>query len=200
MRLTLYRGSAVALLLGAVVAGATAQPPAYLDKLKADTAALAGERATAESAGAERARLTNDLKKLLERIDKAPPPIVQPPTSPAPKPKPPGAAFSPLATDKLRSAMDLVRANEIYSALNAFRQLNLQELSAEDRAFARFMEASCLRRLGQAKEALPIYREVGDANEDPFVASSAVSQVALLRTSEELQAQLAKLRERPKSR
>lgn len=199
MRFTLYRGSVVALLLGCVAAGVGAQQPSTLEKLKADTAALAGERTSVDSAGTERAKLANDLKKLLERLDKAPPPSpapTQPPVVPTKK----GAVLSPIAVDKLRAAMNLVQDNQINSALNAFRQLNLQELAPEDRAFARFMEASCLRRLGRAAEALPIYREVGDANEEPFVASSAVSQVGLLRTSEDLQAQLTKLRERPKSR
>lgn len=205
MRFAIYRSPAAALLvLGAAAAG-TAQPPAALDKLKANTTALANERAAAETSSAERAKLQDDLRRLIERLDKAP---LQPPANPNPNviggppktTKEPGPAITALPVDRLRAAINLVRDNQIESALNAFRQLNLQQLDAEDRAFAQFMTASCLRRLGRTAEALPIYREVGDAGEEPFIASSAVSQVALIRNSEELQAQLIKLRERPKAR
>lgn len=203
MRFSLLRVALVALLAIALAAGAPAQPPSALDKLKADTAALATERANAESASAERAKLTSDLKRLLERLDQAPP------KSPMPPPMPPtgntgkkdtGPSLTTVPVDRLRAAMNLVRDNQIESALNAFRQLDLQQLAPDDRAFALFMTASCLRRLGRTAEALPIYREVGNSTDDAFYSSSAVSQVALLNTAAELQAQLTKLRERPKTR
>ncbi|AMV25035.1 hypothetical protein VT84_11605 [Gemmata sp. SH-PL17] len=207
MRL-MYRVLALgAFLVPCVAAGVTAQPPSSAtEKLKSDTSALAGERTAAESTTTERAKLQADLRRLIDRLEKNPPgPGVVSPTSPPispPKTKDkdtnPGAGGA--AVDKLRAAMNLVLNNEIDAALNAFRQIDLQSLSAEDRSFARFMTASCLRRQGRVAEALPIYREVGDSGEDAFIASSAVSQVALIRTGEELQAQLTQLRARPKSR
>ncbi|HEY1190672.1 MAG TPA: hypothetical protein VGE74_23775 [Gemmata sp.] len=205
MKFALYRALLVALLATALAAGATAQPPSTLNKLKADTAALAAERAAAESNSTERAKLADDLRRLMDRLDKEPrttpmPPPVTPNTG-APKKDPHGGGLSSgVPVDRLRAAMNLVRDNQIESALNAFRLLDMQQLSPDDRAFAKFMTASCLRRLGRTAEAMPIYREVGDAGEDPFISSSAVSQLALMRTAEELQAQLAKLRERPKTR
>ncbi|VTR96380.1 abc transporter substrate-binding protein : [Gemmata massiliana] len=194
-----------AFLVPCVAAGVTAQPPSSAtEKLKSDTSALAGERTAAESTTTERAKLQADLRRLIDRLEKTPPgPGVVSPTSPPVSPpktkdKDPGAGGA--SVDKLRAAMNLVLNNEIDAALNAFRQIDLQSLSAEDRSFARFMTASCLRRQGRMAEALPIYREVGDSGEDAFIASSAVSQVALIRTGEELQAQLTQLRARPKSR
>ena len=204
MRFAMYRVLVLgAFLIPCVAAGVTAQPPSVSDKLKTDTAALAGERAAAESTSTERAKLQADLRRLIDRLEKNPPgpgPVVPPgPISPPKtKDKEPGAGGA--AVDKLRYAMNLVLNNEIEAALNGFRQIDLQTLAPEDRAFARFMTASCLRRQGRTAEALPIYREVGDGGEDSFIASSAVSQVSLIRTGEELQAQLAQLRARPKSR
>lgn len=204
MRLLLTRGAPAAALLLAAVAGAPAQPPApptALDKLKADTAALAAERAGIESAAAERARLLAELKEQLKRLDRIPQGPMQPPAPPnPPAPKKDGPTLVPAGVDRLREATNLVRSDRLEAALNAFRQIPPGELDADDRAFVRYMTAACLRRLGRPADALPIYREVGDAGEEPFIASSAVSQVALLRTAEELQAQLLKLRERPKSR
>jgi hypothetical protein len=203
MRLALYRGLGVAALLIPCAAGVTAHPPSTLDKLKADTAALAGERATAESNSAERAKLQADLRRLLDRIDKAPAPgPMNPPSIPVapPKSKENGTGGGSVSVDQLRAAMNLVQGNSIEAALYAFQQMDLQRLAPEDRAFARYMQAACLRRLGRVAEALPIYREVGNGGEDPFYSSAATSQVALIRTSEELQVQLAQLRARPKSR
>ncbi len=206
MQFTMYRSLvAGAILIPCVAAGVLAQPPASLsttDKLKTDTAALAAERAAAESTSAERAKLQADLRRLLDRIDKAPvgpaPGPMIPPTSPTPKTKDDGTVGA--SVDQLRAATNLAQDNQIESALKAFQLIDPARLAPADRAFARFMTASCLRRLGRMTEALPIYREVGDGGEEPFIASSAVSQVALIRTSEELQAQLTQLRARTKSR
>ncbi len=202
MRLTLCRGLVFGALLLPCAAAVTAQPPATLpDKLKADTAALAADRAAAESASTERAKLQADLRRLLEKIDRVPtgPGPMMPPVTPVPiaKGKDDGGTAP---VDRLRSATNLVRDNKIEAALGAFRLIDLQQLTADDRAFARYMTAACLRRLGRPAEALPIYREVADAGDDPFVSSSALSQVNLLRASEELEAQLVQLRARPKNR
>lgn len=157
--------------------------------------------AAAESASTEAAKLQADLRRLLEKIDRVPtgPGPMMPPVTPVPiaKGKDDGGTAP---VDRLRSATNLVRDNKIEAALGAFRLIDLQQLTADDRAFARYMTAACLRRLGRPAEALPIYREVADAGDDPFVSSSALSQVNLLRASEELEAQLVQLRARPKNR
>jgi hypothetical protein len=62
------------------------------------------------------------------------------------------------------------------------------------------MTACCLRRLNRLSEAAVIYREVAEMTEDEFVASCAVSQLALIRTQQELEAQLEQLRSRTKGR
>lgn len=203
MRFSLPRVALVALLAAALAAGAPAQPPSALDKLKADTAALAAERSGAESSSAERAKLTSDLKRLLERLDQAPPkaPMTQPqPPGTGTTKKDTGPGFTTVPVDRLRAAMNLVLADQTAAALDAFRQIDPQQLPPDDRLFVKFMTASCLRRLGRTAEALPLYREVSDSKEDAFYSSSAVSQLALLNNATELQAQLTKLRERPKTR
>ena len=203
MRSTLYRGLLLGtLLVPCAAAGLVAQQPtSATDKLKADTAALATERAAAESNSAERAKLHADLRRLLERIDKAPAgPGMMPHPGVPPVTKGKDEVNTGAPVDQLRAATNLVRDNQIESALTAFRLLDLQRLAPDDRAFARYMTASCLRRLGRTMEALPIYREVGDGSDDPLISTSAVSQVSLIRTGEELQAQLVQLRARPKSR
>ena len=212
MRVTLCRGLVFGALVLPCAAVVTAQQPLLPtpttpttppDKLKAGTAALAADRVAAEptSASDQRAKLQSDLLRLLERIDRLPQQPTGPmvtPNPPVPTPKKDEGGVAPV--DRLRAATNLARDNQTEAALSAFRMLDLQRLSPDDRAFARYMEAACLRRLGMTTEALPIYREVSNAGDDPFLASAAFSQVGLLRESDGLKTQLAELRARPKNR
>lgn len=219
MRGMLGRGTVFGALVFACAAVAGAQPPTALppipvpeptpplmpppavapDKLRAGVAALAADRTAAETASRERAELKARLDQLLDQAKK---PIVRPgPLDPVvPPPVVKGKDGGGPSVDPLRAATDLVRANNTDAALKAFQQIDLQTLAPDDRAFARYMTASCLRKLGRPDKALSYYREVVDAGDDPFLVSSAQSQVTALRMSEELEAQLAQLRARPKNR
>jgi hypothetical protein len=175
-------------------------PGTFPNKLKAEAAALAEERLLADDGtGAERARLYARLTAILDRLNAGPGPAPQPrPVEPIP----PKAKFDlegGKTVDSVRLAMNLFRDNDLDAALRAFRGMDLAQLTREDRAFVRYMTASCLRRLGKASDAAVIYREVADAQEDEFLAGCAVSQLALIRTSQELEAQIAQLRARAKT-
>jgi hypothetical protein len=170
------------------------------EKLKADTAALAAERrAAAELAEGERAKLRAELLARLKALTAGPPiaPIV-PPRPPVVIPKV-GSGGRPV--DALGLAMNLFRDDDVEAALGAFRQIDPAALAPADRAFVRYMTASCLRRLGRTTEALVAYREVAEApQDDEFLAGSAVWQVSMIRSNQELQAQLEQLRARAKGR
>lgn len=148
----------------------------------------------------ERAKLQGQLQELLKRLNERPP---APGYGPVPA-MPPGKKFEfPEGTrpvDSLRLAMNLFRDNDFDAALRACRLIDPATLSREDRTFVQYMSACCLRRLGKRGEAAVIYREVADAREDEFVAECAVWQLALIRSSQELEAQLEQLRSRPKTR
>ncbi len=177
------------------------QPPAVSPtaKLKADVTALANERTTSDSYSSERAKLMAELKGLLRELNQKP----TTPTSPMVAPKMPDESYkggTGTPVDELRNATNLARANQIDAAYKAFTKIDLQRLAPEDRAFAKYMTASCLRQLGRTTEAIPIYREIANAGEDEFISGNAVRMLKLLSTSEELQVQLSQLRARPKSR
>lgn len=176
---------------------------AKLAQLRADVAALIGTSkdnpVLDESGSSERARLQGQLDELLKRLNSQPPAGgTRPPTIPPPKTK-----FDPTDTrpiDTLRLAMNLFRDNDFDAALRAFRFIQPAQLPPEDRPFVQFMIASCLRRLNRLSEAAVVYREVAQSPDDEFIASSAVSQLALIRTQQELEAQLEQLRIRMKGR
>ncbi|MDB5312196.1 MAG: hypothetical protein JWO38_6398 [Gemmataceae bacterium] len=172
-------------------------------QLRADVAALAKERdevakdAGATAAAAERAVLRAQLAELLKRINERPPPVV-----PSPKPPSPRTKFDlperPL--DTLRVAENLFREGDVDGALRAFRLIDPTQLPREDRAFVQYMTACCLRKMNKRAEAAVVYREVADAKEDEFIAECAIWQLSLIRSTQELEAQLEQLRSRPKSR
>lgn len=176
-------------------------------KLKADAAALAADRkaATDDSLTQERQKLRADLMAALKRLEAAqqPPPR---PVTPVPLPAHKNKTDWPEGTkpiDALRRAMNLFRDNDFDAALTVFGQL-LQDpgqLPREDRVFARYLAASCLRRLGRIGEAQVAYREAAElAEQDEFFAEAATVQLSLIRSGQELEAQLAQLRARPKQK
>lgn len=210
MRVTEWRRVVFALMLLPLLGiGAAAQPPAGSfypsspEKLKADTAALTAERKAAadDVNGGERARLQAELTALLKRINS---PTFTPgsrPLTPSPVPKTrPDPLDTSKPVDTLRLAMNLFRDNDFDAALRAFRLLDPTQLAREDRAFVRYMTGCCLRRLGRNSEAVPVFTEVANSQEDEFVAGCAVWQLSLLRSNQELEAQLEQLRARVKPR
>ncbi|MBA4065287.1 MAG: hypothetical protein C0501_16570 [Isosphaera sp.] len=205
MRVAVRRIAFVLAAVPLVGVAAVAQLPAPgpypdADRLKADTAALAAERrAAAELGTGERAVLIDRLNAILDRMKSLPP------AQPLPPPRPPAAVpkvgNGSRPVDALGLAMNLARDDEFEAALGAFRQIDPATLAPADRAFVRYMTASCLRRLGRTTDALVAYRDVAEApQDDEFLAGCAVWQVSMIRSNQELQAQLEQLRARAKGR
>lgn len=183
----------------------TSQDSAKLAQLREDIAALIGatQDLTPMEVGAysDRARLQGQLDELLKRLNSQVPKsgdFRSPSTPTVPKTK-----FDPNDTrpiDSLRLAMNLYRDNDFEAAYRAFSYIQPTQLPPEDRAFVRYMVASSLRRLNRLSEAAVIYREVAEMTEDEFIANSAISQLALMRAAEDLEAQLTQIRSRMKDR
>ncbi len=85
-------------------------------------------------------------------------------------------------------------------ALDAFRLIDLAKLSGEERAFTQYLTACCLRQTGKVAEATAIYREITDEKADPLLTECALTQLGLIRSTRELDAQLEQLRARRKTR
>jgi hypothetical protein len=181
-----------------------APAPGVRDQLKADLSALLGDRKDGgvdDGAATDRARLQGQLLELLKRIDSSRtrpstgsnPPVVPRPIPVAPSPE--GKSIDPI-----REGMNRFRDNDFDIALGIFRMIDLGPLGREDRAFVQYMRACCLRRLNKPNEAAITYREIADAHEDDFITECAIWQLSLIRTSQELEAQLEQLRSRTKSR
>lgn len=188
------------------VAKSTGLPAPLPANLRADTEALAADRAEAakdapgDSVSAERAELNAQLKLLLKRLNDAPPgATVGRPTPPPPRPKFDVPAAGGIL-DGVRLAQNLFRDDEIDAALRAFRLIDTSQLTREDRAFVQYMTATCLRKLNKPAEAAAVYREVADAKDDEYIADCAVWQLSLLRSTQELEDQLEQLRAKSKNR
>lgn len=172
-------------------------------KLRADADALARERAEAardlgpSAETTERAVLKAQLLDLLKRLGERP--AAAPPTKAGPPPR-----FEVpdrvRPAEAVRMAEDLFRAEDYEAALRVLRLTDPTQLGRDDRVFAQYLTACCLRKQNKRAEAAAIYREVADAKEDSFLAECAVSQLALMRSADELQAQLEQLRPGPKTR
>jgi len=177
--------------------------PGVRDQLKADLAALLGDRkdiGADDGAMNERARLQAQLRDLINRINSprsSPGPVITPPIAPKPT-----LVFPPesKSIDPIREGMNRFRDNDFDVALGIFRMIDPGPLTREDRAFVQYMRACCLRRLNKPNEAANIYREVADAHEDEFVTECAIWQLSLIRSAQELETQLEQLRSRTKSR
>jgi hypothetical protein len=204
MRVGLWRLSTCGVILIAAVAGAPAQPPEPRPPGPAPgplPVPTPVEKGTVDTT-AERARLQADLLALLKRLSAAPAP-----GSYAPVPGPgsgPKSKYEPGAggkgSDSVREGMNLFRDNDFEAARRVFQLIEPSTLPREDRAFVRYMLASCWRRIGKPAEAEVIYREVANSGDDEFLASCAVQMLSLIRSEQELQAQLEQLRSRAKSR
>jgi Fe-S oxidoreductase len=190
-----------------------ARPPAPLPpppggggvgQLRSDLAALAKEREEAAketgttAVAADRAVLRAQLADLLKRINERPLPAAPTPKQPSPRPSKWDPPERPL--DTIRMAENLFRDGDVDAALRAFRLVEQTPLPREDRAFVQYMTACCLRKMNKRSEAAVIYREVADAKEDEFIAECAIWQLSLIRSTQELEAQLEQLHSRPKSR
>lgn len=191
----------------------TAAPPTKaltveeIEKLKADLAALAGDKKAAlpeETPSSERAKLRAELAALLDQIKNLPsgssPPRSQDPYPPPKVIKPIGPDDGP-APDKLSAATNYFRSNDFQAALGVLQQINLAQLGTEDRAFAKYLTGCCQRRLSNIPEALRLFREVSNPPvEDEFLSGCALWQISLIRANQDLATQLEQLRARQKSK
>lgn len=194
----------------------TASPPAVLPKPRGvgetkpttDTKALKDEMdkllklredLQPENASDERTKLRNQLNDLLKKLDqpKSKPTEKERPHAPPPKVSLPEGGKS---IDTMRFAINAYKAGDVKGALDAFRLIDLEKLSGEERAFARYLTANCLRQTGKVAEATNIYREIADEKPDPLLTECALTQLGLIRSTRELDAQLEQLRARRKTR
>jgi hypothetical protein len=191
MRVGFWRWlTCAAVLLSVVAVSAPAQPPLGADKNGSDTAA-------------ERAKLQADLLALLKRISVSPSPPMPYPSGPMPSPGPkpkvePGVGSK--GPDPIREAMNSFRDNDFEGAKRTLQLIDPTTLPKEDRVFVRYLTACCFRRQGKTAEAEVIYREVANSGDDEFLESCAKWQLSLIRSEQELQAQLEQLRARAKSK
>jgi hypothetical protein len=177
--------------VAASAVGAAAQPP-----IPAKAPAPARVPDLSADPAAERARLQGQILELIRQLKDRP-------TGPAAKTKASGPKLElPPGTrpvDRLRSAVNLFKAGDTDAALGAFRQLDPDDLPREDRATAKYLTACCLRKLNRRSEAAVLFREVAETKDDDFLAECAISQLALIRTTQDLEALLTQFRARPKS-
>jgi hypothetical protein len=151
----------------------------------------------------ERTRLHNKLNELVEKIDqqKKTPKPATPPKTPDPHdthtPPPPKTLVpeggKPI--DLVRAAGNLFKAGDADSALELLK-VDTTQLPKEDRAFADYLRAACLRKQGKTTEAVKLYRAIADAKDDPFLAESAVTQITAIKSAQELETQLTQLKSR----
>jgi hypothetical protein len=176
-------------------------PKASLEKLKAEVDALLKQRGGTENGKAgigmysERSRLQQELKELLQRIESRPPAISRPKGNETPAKKfEIGPGDKPL--DLLRSATNLFKDGDVDAALRTLRMVDTSALGREDRAYVKYMIATCLRRTGRVSEAATLYREVAESREDDFLAECAIWQLSILRSTQEFQGYLDRLRKK----
>ena len=174
--------------------------------LRSDTEALAHERDEAtKSAGSssttERAIVRAQLLDLLKRInDKQSTPSL-PPHSASPPPKEKFNLEGSRPVDVVRMAENLFRSGDTFAALQAFRSVDQEVIPREDRLFVQYMTACCLRKMNKRAEAAALYREVAEAKDvDEILSGCAISQLSMIRRTQDLEAQLEQLQSRPKSR
>jgi hypothetical protein len=179
----------------------THDPKASLEKLKAEIDALLKQRGGTENGKvgkemySERSRLQQELRELLQRIESRPPTHPRPKGSESPAKKfEIGLGDKPL--DLLRSATNLFKDGDVDAALRTLRMIDTSVLSREDRAYVKYMTATCLRRTGRTSEAATLYREVAENREDDFLAECAIWQLSLLRSTQEFQGYLDRLRKK----
>jgi hypothetical protein len=174
------------------------------DKLDAEHAEVKpGKAEPAEDKDALNQKLNDLLKKLAEQKNAPKPatPATKPHDPHDPHPPTPPKVILPEGgkpADQVRSAGNLFQAKDLDEAYRIVKGLDLSQLTKEDRAFAEYIRAACLRKQGKLQDALTVYRQIADAKEDPFLADCAVTQITAINSARELEAQLEQLKSRRK--
>lgn len=173
-----------------------------LAEFRTERAGLARERkdVTADAAKVdamppvERTELQKKISEALTRL------ATSLPAKPTAVDSPPGKSSSPelpadfKPADPIALARALFRNQEHESALRILRLVEVENLEREDRAFVRYLMASCLRHMGKWSEALVIYRDVADQRDDPFLSDCSLWQIASIKWQQEAQTQLEQSR------
>ncbi len=155
----------------------------------------------------DRDKLQKKLDDLLEKLaeqKKSPKPNTPPVKPPDPHdPHPPAATKPPLPEggkpiDLVRAAGNLYKAGDLVGAFDIVKLLDVSQLPKEDKAFAEYIRAACLRKQGKPTEAVAVYRAIADAKDDSFLAECAVVQITAIKSAQELEAQLEQLKSRRK--
>jgi hypothetical protein len=145
----------------------------------------------------ERTRLKKQLADLISKLDQAK-------TKPVPKvvEKKPSVAEPPIGKliDPVRYGVLKYQDGNTKAALAAFRLIDPNGQSGEEKAFTQYLVACCLKQQGQMNEAVSLYREIAELKQDPFITECALWQLGAIRQLRELDTQLEQLRVRRKTR
>ena len=146
---------------------------------------LAGADLSAE----DRAKLRAQIQELIAKVAAMPaPPAI--PASVANSKSPVLSRADQKPADPISLARLQFQARDFEGALRSLKMADLESIDRQDRAFARYLNACCLRAQGKKPEALAMYREVADAKEDEFFAECALWQIQAMKWQQEAVAQL----------
>lgn len=152
----------------------------------------------------DRTRLRSKLDELIEKLDQKKTPKTAPPTTPAKQPHDPPEPSKPVlpeggkGIDLVRAAGNLFKTGDAAAAEELLKLVDTAQLPKEDRAFADYLRAACLRKAGKPDQALKLYRAIAEAKDDPFLAENALLQITAIKSAQELEAQLEQLKSRKK--
>lgn len=102
------------------------------------------------------------------------------------------------ALDPLQLGKALFRSGDYQSAGEAFRRVDPQALTPENRLLIRYLLATCLRKQGRNAEASSLYQELVRTN-DPFISDYAKWQLDSMQWTEHFDQQRDKLRKLPRA-
>ncbi|GBD35859.1 hypothetical protein HRbin36_00974 [bacterium HR36] len=102
------------------------------------------------------------------------------------------APKKPLAPMEL--GQTLFGAGSYEAALAAFRLVEQNELSREDRLLLQYLQAVCLHKLGRTEEAIALFREIANSRSEVFAVECAQWQLSQLRWQQETQRRLEQIR------
>jgi hypothetical protein len=96
--------------------------------------------------------------------------------------------------DSYLQAQSLFRGGQYKEALAAYRGLQPESLSGEERLLVQYLCACCLRKLGKLDEAATLYRQVADAREDDLLTECSLWHLGTIGWRRDLERQLADIR------
>jgi hypothetical protein len=177
-----------------------------VETLKSELESLIRERETASKSTieepsnmAERAKLKSKVLSLIDRLEtkKPTPPVTMPPAkTPDAVITTPKVDISEGATDgdRLRSAENYFRSNNVDASLRVLNMTEPTNLTRDERIYADYLKACCLRKLGKVADAKVLYRKIADDKADEFLTESSLTQLQILNQTQEIEDRLTQLR------